>query len=193
MSNFFTEIERCLKLGVNFDLLWDLPGLSPQGYRETVRIREDGKVEVDAEGKRTLLAGPRIPPRAPGVPPVLKVTLSETSVADGLEISALAHLVEESAPIYYTFGAARDGIVYNNMVAGELYGPAPEDHQFLAPEKPAPGRGWRWLGRAPALQNLAQPGHYRLRVATVDTVGRSTVVWKPLVVSKEPPSGLRLQ
>jgi hypothetical protein len=193
MSHFFVEIERCLKIGENFDLLWDLPGLSPQGYREIVRIREDGKVEVDAEGKHTLLAGPRVPSRAPGVPPVLKVTLSETPVAEGLEISALAHLEEKSAPIYYTFGAARDGIVYNNMVAGELYGPAPEDHQFLSPQKPAPAvKGAGWDVRLPF--KISQPGHYRLRVATVDTVGRSTVVWKPLVVSKETLSGLlRLQ
>ena len=44
MSNFFTEIERCFKLGVPFDLLWDLPGMKLTGYREIVRVREDGKV-----------------------------------------------------------------------------------------------------------------------------------------------------
>jgi hypothetical protein len=26
MAAFFTEIERYLRLGVTFDLLWDLPG-----------------------------------------------------------------------------------------------------------------------------------------------------------------------
>src|SRR5207249_11294022 len=36
MSNFFTEIERCLRLGVAFDLLWDLPALQPSGYREQI-------------------------------------------------------------------------------------------------------------------------------------------------------------
>jgi len=195
MSNFFGEIERCVKLGVGFDLLWDLPGLSPQGYRETVRIREDGKVEVDSEGKRTVLAGSRVPPRAPGVPPVLKVTLSETSVAGSLEISALAHVVEKAAPIYYTFGAARDGIVYNNRVAWELYGPEAEDHQFLTPENLAPAASPEGSGGEVRVSfNLAQPGRYRLRAATVDTVGRSTVVWTSFVVSKDAPGRLlRLQ
>jgi len=195
MSNFFVEIERCIKLGVGFDLLWDLPGLKLQGYRETVRIREDGKVQVDAEGESTVLAGPRVPPRAPGVPPALKVTLSATPVAGGLEISALAHVVEKSAPVYYTYGAARDGIVYNNRVAWELYGPAAQDHQFLAPENPVPqaspdGSGWD----VRVSFKLSQPGHYRLRAATVDTVGRSSVVWRLLVVSKDGSTGqLRLQ
>ena len=193
MSNFFVEIERCLKLGVDFDLLGDLPGLSLQGYRETVRIREDGKVEVNAEGKRTVLAGPRVPPRAPGVPPALQVTLSGTLVARALEISARAHVVEKSAPVYYTFGAARDGIVYNNMVFGELYGPAPEDHQFLPPQKPAPavnGAGWDVL----LPFKITHPGQYRLRLSTMDTAGRSTVVWKSFVVSEDASTGnLRLQ
>ena len=64
MSNFFTEIERCLKLGLDFDLLWDLPGLDLHGYRETVRIREDGRVEVLSDGRNTVLPGPRVPSRA---------------------------------------------------------------------------------------------------------------------------------
>ena len=46
MENFFSEIERCRRLGVAFDLLWDLAGLTLDGYREVVRVREDGRVEV---------------------------------------------------------------------------------------------------------------------------------------------------
>jgi hypothetical protein len=193
MTNFFTEIERCLKLGENFDLLWDLPGLSISGYRETVRIREDGKVEVDGAGKRTLLAGPRIPPRAGGEPPELTLGVSTHSAAEGLAIFALAHLVETDAPVYYTRGHTHNGGVYNNMVEAELYGPAPEDHQFLMPDSPAPSpHGAGWDVRVPF--KISQPGQYRLRLATVDTDGRSTVVWKTLAVAKDTPTGnLRLR
>ena len=108
-------------------------------------------------------------------------------------ISALAHVVETSAPVYYTVGHSRDGVVYNNMVAGELYDPAPEDHQFLPPQKPMPAaKGVGWDVSIPF--KLSQPGHYRVRLATVDTVGRGTVVWKPFVVTKDEASGLlRLQ
>src|SRR5207248_5161511 len=55
MSNFFIEIERCLRLGVAFDLLWDLPDLQPTAYRELVHIREDGKIETIQNGKHRLL------------------------------------------------------------------------------------------------------------------------------------------
>ena len=55
MGNFFTEIERCLRLGVAFDLLWDLDDFQHAGYREVVRIREDGRVEVRAGEKKNRL------------------------------------------------------------------------------------------------------------------------------------------
>jgi hypothetical protein len=193
MSNFFVEIERCIKLGVDFDLLSDLPGLNLQGYRETVRIREDGKVEVFTEGKRTLLPGPRIPPRAPGLPPGLTVTVSGTPVADSVEVSALAEVVQKSAPVYYTFGAAPDGVEYNEMVAWELYGPKAEDHQFLGPKDRAHAVTSTTAGAETRVRfKLTLPGSYRLRAATVDTAGRSTVVWKSLVVTGE-SSGKALQ
>jgi hypothetical protein len=79
------------------------------------------------------------------------------------------------------------------MVFGELYGPAPEDHQFLPPQKPAPavnGAGWDVL----LPFKITHPGQYRLRLSTMDTAGRSTVVWKPFVVSEDASTGnLRLQ
>ena len=183
MSNFFTEIERCLKLGESFDLLSDLPGINLDGYREVVRVREDGKVEVISEGKSRVLDGPRVPPRAPGPPPELKVTLVEKVSGGGLQISALAKVVETSAPVYYTYGAATDGVVYNEMVAWELYGPKPQDHEFLTPENwakavtPTPTGG-----EVRVKFKVTRPGIYRLRASTVDTDGRSTVVWKQIVV-----------
>ena len=39
MAACFAEIERCFRLGTAFDLLWDLPELTPSGYREIVRVR----------------------------------------------------------------------------------------------------------------------------------------------------------
>ena len=46
MSNFLVEIERCIRLGIAFDLFWDMKDLDLSAYREIVHIREDGKVEV---------------------------------------------------------------------------------------------------------------------------------------------------
>lgn len=183
MHNFFTEIERAEKLGENFDLLWDLPGIDLDGYREAVHIREDGKVQVVSEGKSRLLAGPRVPPRAPGLPPKLNVSLETKADKDGLQVSALATVVQTSAPVYYTYGHAPNGVVYNDMVEWELYGPEPWDHKFIVPEnleKPVMLRATG--GEVRVRFDLTKPGTYRLSVATVDTVGRSTMVWKQIVV-----------
>ena len=50
MSNFYVEIERCIRLGVAFDLFWNLENLNIDDYREIVTIREDGKVNVLKNG-----------------------------------------------------------------------------------------------------------------------------------------------
>lgn len=109
MSNFFTEIERCIRLGIAFDLLWDLPGIRLSGYREVVRIREDGKVAIEQDEKQILLDQARMPARPSGLPPRYEVM---------------------------------------------------------------------------ANFSLDQPGNYRLRAATVDLAGRTTVTWIPIVVAR---------
>ncbi|MBI3849137.1 MAG: hypothetical protein HY298_02430 [Verrucomicrobia bacterium] len=185
MSNFFTEIERCLRLGVAFDLLWDLPGIHPSGYREVVRIREDGKVEVEQDRKRSLLNKARVPARPPGIPPGLAVKLSAREGKAPLEITARASVAEKSAPVFYTYGTDTEGVYHNAVVAWEIYGPGEEDYRHLQPAGLKP-RVTRKDSSYDVTVNftLNRPGHYRLRTATVDLAGRSTVTWTPMVVAE---------
>ena len=195
MSNFFLEIERCLRLGVAFDLLWDLPAVQPKGYREVVRVREDGKVEVMENGERTLLAGARTPQRPSGDPPRLAVTLAGEGTAGELDVTARARVEETTAPVYYTMGGDPTGIYHNAMVAFELYGPEEQDHRFLSPDRLRP-RVKREGNFADVEMRfrISRPGSYRLRAATVDLAGRTTVVWKPLAAAKDSAGGkLQLQ
>ena len=182
MGNFFTEIERCLKLDVPFDLLWDLDGLKTEGYREIVRIQENGEVEVITDKHSSLFSGPRIPGRFPGRPPELHLELSSTDNTSGL-IKATAEITAGTAPIYYTTGANRLGIYPNVAVLWELYGPGDEDYRTLS------GRGIDTSatiqkGTVEARFMASEPGHYRLRVATTDLAGRSCVVWKEFDVAE---------
>ncbi len=184
MSNFFTEIERCLRLGVAFDLLWDLPGAQPSGYREVVRIREDARVEVTEEGKPVVLDHARVPIRASGPPPALDVALSTNQGSAPLRISARAQVAQTTAPVYYTLGADSHGIYHNALVAWELYGPGEEDYRALTP----PGLKPRMVTTGAKSEvslafELSRPGEYRLRVAAVDLAGRSTVIWTPIIVT----------
>ncbi len=181
MNNFFTEIERCIRLGVAFDLMWNLPDIKPEGYREVVRVREDGKVEVVQRSGNTVLDHARTPARPEGEPPQLTVHLSATVGSAPLDVSASAHVSEGSAPVYYTLGPDSAGIAHNTLVAWELYGPGEEDYRYLqasGPVRPHDEEGHS----VDTVIHIERPGHYQLRVATVDLVGRTSVLWKQIQV-----------
>ena len=183
MHNFFTEIEKALRLGVAFDLLWDLAELKLSDYREVVWIREDGKVEV-REGEETVLhEGARTPPRPPGVSPTLTVDVSVSQVNTSVEVRACATVTEGSASVYYTRGADKNGVYNNEMVLWELFGPAEEDYRFLNREQSEIRINQTGsVASAEVHFELQHPGDYRLRAATVDMAGRTSVVWKTITV-----------
>jgi hypothetical protein len=183
MGNFFTEIERCIRMGVAYDLFWDIEGYEFSGYREVVRIREDGKVTVKVDGKDILHNGPRIPDRPEGSPPQLTIELSIETGKAPLEIAASAFLTEGSSPVYYTLGADPKGIYKNVKVFWELYGPQEEDYRLLLNWNQEP-RVYDEGARTSVDINfkISQPGKYHLRAATVDLAGRTAVVWKNITV-----------
>ncbi len=179
MNNFYIEIERCIRLGIEYDLFWNMENLELVGYREIVTIREDGKVEVTKNGKSKLLDSARIPERPDGDRPQLSV---DVEISNG-NLTARAKVIEGSAPIYYTQGAGKDGIYRNTYVLWELYGPEEEDYTDFWKE--------RWEVSVSEEQDSAsveinfkidKPGSYRLRVSTADVAGRSTVLWKDIII-----------
>lgn len=183
MNNFYIEIERCIRLGVEYDLFWNMENLELNGYREIVTIRKDGKVKVSKDGTGKLLESARTPERPDGDLPQLSVEI-ETEAGKALnKVTARAKVTEGSAPIYYTQGAGKDGIYRNTYVLWELYGPNEEDYTDFWKE--------RWDVLVSEEKNSAiveinfkieKPGSYRLRVSTTDVAGRSTVVWKDIEV-----------
>ena len=182
MNNFFTEIERCIRLGIAFDLLWDIQSFDPSGYREIVRVKEDGKVEVKTGAQSTIHQGARIPMRPRGDAPQITVDVASNGKAP-LEITAQARLIEGSSLIYYTPGSNNKGVYINTKVLWELYGPEDEDYQTIS----------HAFGEVDitedAKQSLVkikfkveQPGNYRLRAATCDMAGRTAVAWKKFTI-----------
>ena len=185
MGNFFMEIERCLRLDIAFDLLWDLEGLKLGDYRKIVRVREDGRVETIAGGHRNMLSKPRMPTRPNGEPPALFVQLSDGGEQGPRTITAHAKVQEKASPVYYTTGTDDQGVYHNARVLWELYGPGPEDYRSLLaigvnPETRIDGK----IAEIELRFQVTQAGRYRLRAATTDLAGRSAVVWKEIVVRK---------
>ena len=183
MHNVFTEIERAIRLGVAFDLLWDLEGLKLSDYREVVRIREDGKVEVTEADKTVLHKAARTPTRPNGIPPKLTIDVSIPQGKTPLEIRASATVTEGSAAVYYTRGADEKGIYNNERVLWELFGPEEEDYRFLNREQSEIRINQEDLvTRVEMSFTLRHPGSYRLRAATVDMAGRTAVEWNTITV-----------
>ena len=184
MHNFFTEIERAIRLGIAFDLIWDLEGFTLSDYREIVRIREDGKVEVHEGSETTLHEGARTPTRPTGTPPTLTVDVSIPQTDIPLEVRACATITKGSASVYYTRGADVSGIYNNEMVLCELFGPEEEDYLFLNRE-PSEIRidQTETIAEAEIRFSLKHPGNYRLRAATVDIAGRTAVAWETISIT----------
>ena len=183
MGNFFTEIERCIRMGVAYDLFWDLDEYQPVGYREVVRVREDGRVEVAIGGKNVTYQGPRTPDRPAGDPPQVTVEVSTETGQAPLKVAACAILTEGSSPVYYTLGADSRGVYRNAKVLWELYGPGEEDYRSLSHEDLEPRI--RDEGTQTSVEmgfRIGRPGRYRLRAATVDLAGRTAIVWRNITV-----------
>ena len=186
MHNFFIEIERAIRLGVAFDLLWDLAGLKLSDYREVVRIREDGKVAVNEGSETVIYEGARTPTRPNGIPPTLTVNISIPQTDPPLEIHASAAITEGSAAVYYTRGADKSGVYNNEMVLWELFGPEEEDYRFLNREQSEIRINQTESGTEVEIRfSLKHPGYYRLRAATVDIAGRTAVMWEAITVASE--------
>jgi hypothetical protein len=82
--------------------------------------------------------------------------------------------------VYYAPVPNADGVHVKLQVSWELYGPNEEDYSSRAPEI----RAGPAIDVAPreylvaATLRFEKAGHYRLRAATTDLAGRSTVVWQ---------------
>ncbi|MFB3789344.1 MAG: hypothetical protein ACE15F_23540 [bacterium] len=183
MNHFFVEIERCIRMGIAFDLFWDLEQAPIHGYREIVHIQEDGGVEVETNGNRVLYDGARTPQRPDGTPPRISIVLAPEQGTAPLAITARAVLREGSSPVYYTPGADEHGVYHNRKIFWELYGPEEEDYRAVNPVKSEPVI--QIDSHTTALENhiqLANPGIYRLRASACDLAGRTAVEWKKIVV-----------
>jgi hypothetical protein len=185
MSNFLLEIERCLRLGVEFDLFWNLENLALPEYREVITVQETGQVLVAAEGKVQLLNSGRTPERPAGVAPQLLVAVTTDATVRPVTVTARAKVTEGSAPIFYTPGMDKNGVYHNQYVLWELYGPAEEDYSNLWRESWAVSVAEKAEHAEIEIQfKIDQPGIYRLRAATADLAGRRAVVWEEIIIEK---------
>ena len=166
------EIERCYRAGVPYDLAWDLPELDLEGYRELVRVLEDGSVVVESGGIETRYVQPRWPSRPSGSAPEFTLKVSHRRGAAPLFAVAQAELIGSESPVRFTPAHDAEGVWRNSKFIWQLYGPGPNAYRHLSGESND--------GLLPL--ELDKPGDYRLRVSVVDLAGRSSVKWATITV-----------
>ena len=185
LARVAAEMERCYRAGVCYDLAWDLEGFwgsgsndikSPElkGYREVVRVCEDGRVIVQKGSREKVFYEPRWPRRPKGKAPGLKISLSKEEGKAPMTLVAQAEVTEHQSPVHFTPAHDEKGVWRNTKVIWQLYGPGPDDFAHLSERHDAK------TGLLPL--ELDQAGVYRLRASVVDRAGRSTVRWKKITV-----------
>jgi hypothetical protein len=185
MSNFYVEIERCIRLGIAYDMFWNLDDLNLTGYDEIVEIREDGKVKITRNGKSKLLNTARLPERPGSTPPQLSVKIQGTDGNKTGSYTATATISAGASPVYYTQGADKNGVYRNTYVLWELYGPDEEDFTDFWNER------WNSVvseendnATVELKFSIDKPGKYRLKISAADMAGRSSVVWKEINIEE---------
>ena len=184
LARVAAEMERCYREGVCYDLAWDWEGFSGiesndlnrpewKGYREVIRVYEDGRVIVQRGSREEAFYEPRWPRRPKGRSPGLKISLSREEGKAPMTLVAHAEITEHQSPVHFTPDHDEKGVWRNTKVIWQLYGPGPDDFAQLSNKHDAK------TGLLPL--ELDKAGMYRLRASVVDRAGRSTVQWKRII------------
>lgn len=158
LTNAALEVERCIRLGIDFDIAVDDAKFTATGYDEVIRCREDGSVLVQTGGKETRLLSGREPMRpdlGPGPSIAIEVPELVPEAPGGISLSAVA-----------TAGAGE----FENgkpSVTWEVYGP---------------DQGVEMKSGEQIELDLPAGGTYRVRAAVADVFGRPAVAWTTLDV-----------
>ncbi len=185
LARVAAEMERCYREGICYDLAWDWEGfleigsnaMKPpelKGYREVIRVCEDGRVIVQKDLKEEVFYEPRWPKRPKGKAPGLKISLSRDEGQSPMTLVAHAEVTEHQSPVHFTPAHDEKGVWRNTKVIWQLYGPGPDDFAHLSERHDVK------TGLLPL--ELDKAGVYRLRASVVDRAGRSTVQWKRIIV-----------
>lgn len=168
LTNAAIEVERCIRLGVDFDIAVDEPEFTAAGYDEVIRCREDGTVLVQSGGTESLLTAGREPVRptlGPGPQIAIEVPEAVPEAPGKIALTAVA--------------TAGTGEFENGkpQVSWEVYGP---DQGVVL--------------KSGEEISIALPtgGTYRVRAAVADVFGRPATAWTEFVFGESRMEAVKL-
>jgi hypothetical protein len=194
LSRAATEVERLIRLGVDFDIAVDEPAFHGEGYEELIYAQADGQVRIERVGQPPqLLDAPR-PLQRPDLGPAptisLEVVADEKATPGKIRFKATATIGsgewagERAEPLIYWEIYNPDGTVTPSLFPE--YGTERmlrvEDNVSYTMRHPIPDE---LMERS--MRPTQSAGSYTVRVAVADIFGRPAVAYKTLYV--EAPTG----
>ena len=162
------EMERLLRLGIEFDIVVDADGFNGEGYEEAIFARPEGTISIVHDNQRELLSAPRTPPRPRHLSkPHLEAMVEQDS--DSKELVTLrAEVSGGSPPLGFDAGCdAQTGIRQRSKVVWEHY---------------SPSGGYQLLRGAKHTLTLTDTGQHRFRGVTADSYGSIVDEWLEVVI-----------
>ena len=89
LHNAAVEMERLLRLGIDFDIVYTADGFNGEGYDEVIYINPDATLCVISNGRKVYLDEPRTPPR-PSLQAKPIITADIKRIPGGVKLSAEA-------------------------------------------------------------------------------------------------------
>ncbi len=165
LHNAAVEIERLLRLGIDFDIVYDADGFTGKDYDEVIYIKPNATILIDKKGAVEIRKDPRTPPR-----PSLQA-LPEISATARLENGRVKLSAVPSGgcpPIGFVTGVDRETLLENQIsVIWEYYKPDGTADALYGPDHEIEVKG---------------TGEHRFRAITADAYAAVADVWKTIIV-----------
>jgi len=167
LHNAAVEMERLLRLGIEFDIVVDADGFNGEGYEEVIFARPDGTLSILHGGKQEVLSAPRpqIRPRHLSQLHLEASIEGDTDSPEQVKLQAKAN--GGSPPLGFDAGCDSQGLRQRNAVIWEHYGPS---------------GGYRLLRGVEHILTLTEPGLHRFRAVTADSYGSIVERWLEVTV-----------
>ncbi len=165
LHNAAVEMERLLRLGIEFDIVVNSDGFDGEGYEEVIFLKPDGTLSIVNSSKEEHRDEPRTPPR-PSLQarPEIEASISQSPDDPGkVKLSATAS--GGCPPLGFDTG--QTGLQRRLTVVWEHYSPT---------------GGYRVLYGSMHSLELKEPGEHRFRAATVDAYGSIAEKWVSIVI-----------
>ena len=170
LHNAAVEMERLLRLGVEFDIVVDADGFNGEGYEEVIFLRPNGTISIVSSSEEEHRDEPRTPPR-PSLQsrPGIEATVSQ-SPDDPRKVKLQATATGGCPPLGFDIGQEPEtGLQRRIPAIWERYSPTGE---------------YRILYGSEHSLELEEAGEYRFRAITVDAYGSVAEKWVKIIIAK---------